>query len=322
MNRKSYAVLPAAIALTAGVVMLSDAASAQKAPSRARAGLSPTDTRLPSYMIAPEGGIAGVSFSENFEAFTPGPGCDQFGWAGFCGPAGDQVVFEIEANTPPDVTLGARSAVYNSEGSSIAFFDIQSPIFTLEPGRTDADITISDTSTLYQMVPVNNGAGFFNTRVHFELDGTIQALQVTDPACTVGVFAATTATWTPGVRMRIGVETDGTTLSIYKDGSVIFTGTDINSFCAPVAPAGIDQILFFSDNLTLGSRMQIDNIAPGGGATCVGDTNNSGAVDVDDLVAVILAWGPCPAPCGADVNNSGTVDVDDLVGVILAWGPC
>jgi hypothetical protein len=58
---------------------------------------------------------------------------------------------------------------------------------------------------------------------------------------------------------------------------------------------------------------------------CVGDTNDSGAVDVDDLVAVILAWGDCPKPpasCDADVNDSGTVDVDDLVAVILAWGPC
>jgi hypothetical protein len=60
-------------------------------------------------------------------------------------------------------------------------------------------------------------------------------------------------------------------------------------------------------------------------ATCAGDVNGSGAVDVDDLIGVILAWGPCPAPpapCPADVNTSGSVDVDDLIAVILAWGPC
>jgi hypothetical protein len=53
-----------------------------------------------------------------------------------------------------------------------------------------------------------------------------------------------------------------------------------------------------------------------------GDTNADGVVDVDDLVAVILAWGPCPPPlpsCAADMNQSGTVDVDDLVIVILNW---
>jgi hypothetical protein len=59
--------------------------------------------------------------------------------------------------------------------------------------------------------------------------------------------------------------------------------------------------------------------------TCPADVNNSGAVDSDDLVAVILAWGICPVPpgpCPADANNSGTVDSDDLVLVILNWGAC
>jgi hypothetical protein len=53
---------------------------------------------------------------------------------------------------------------------------------------------------------------------------------------------------------------------------------------------------------------------------CPPDTDCSGAVDVDDLVAVILGWGQTGIP--ADVDQSGTVDVDDLVQVILAWGPC
>jgi hypothetical protein len=57
---------------------------------------------------------------------------------------------------------------------------------------------------------------------------------------------------------------------------------------------------------------------------CAADTDGSGAVDVDDLVAVILGWGECPAKggCPADVDDSGAVDVDDLVAVILAWGDC
>ncbi len=57
----------------------------------------------------------------------------------------------------------------------------------------------------------------------------------------------------------------------------------------------------------------------------LGDVNGDGTVDVDDLIAVILAWGQCPTPpatggCPADVNHSGTVDVDDLIMVILNWG--
>jgi hypothetical protein len=61
------------------------------------------------------------------------------------------------------------------------------------------------------------------------------------------------------------------------------------------------------------------------GAACPADVNGSGAVDADDLVAVVLAWGPCPAPpaaCDADVDDSGVVDADDLVAVVLGWGAC
>jgi hypothetical protein len=58
--------------------------------------------------------------------------------------------------------------------------------------------------------------------------------------------------------------------------------------------------------------------------TCEGDVNVSAAVDVDDLIAVILGWGPCTAPPSVcpDVNGSGTVDIDDLISVILNWGDC
>jgi hypothetical protein len=70
--------------------------------------------------------------------------------------------------------------------------------------------------------------------------------------------------------------------------------------------------------------------APGG---CAGNIVNSGAsanrVDVDDMLAVISAWGNCPAPpaaCPANVVNTGTsagrVDVDDLLFIISNWGPC
>ena len=57
---------------------------------------------------------------------------------------------------------------------------------------------------------------------------------------------------------------------------------------------------------------------------CAADINHSGAVDVDDLIAVILGWGACANPnnCPADVNHSGTVDVNDLLAVISSWGPC
>jgi spore coat protein A, manganese oxidase len=60
-------------------------------------------------------------------------------------------------------------------------------------------------------------------------------------------------------------------------------------------------------------------------AACLADIAPAGnvndLVDVDDLLAVINAWGRC-ANCVADVTSNGIVDVDDLLAVINAWGAC
>ena len=55
---------------------------------------------------------------------------------------------------------------------------------------------------------------------------------------------------------------------------------------------------------------------------CPADVDANGAVDVDDLIAVILAWGASGPDLRVDVDGSGAVDVDDLVAVILSWGAC
>jgi hypothetical protein len=78
--------------------------------------------------------------------------------------------------------------------------------------------------------------------------------------------------------------------------------------------------LFFTDNSNglFAVRVPPDDLP--------GDVNGDGTVNVDDLLTVILEWGPCPQPpqaCDADVNSSegdGVVDVDDLIAVILNWG--
>lgn len=52
------------------------------------------------------------------------------------------------------------------------------------------------------------------------------------------------------------------------------------------------------------------------------DVDGAGAVNVADLIAVVMAWGPCtpPAACPADLNGDGTVNVTDLLTVITNWG--
>jgi len=66
-----------------------------------------------------------------------------------------------------------------------------------------------------------------------------------------------------------------------------------------------------------------------GGAPCPGDIDGSSSVDVNDLLAVITTWGPCPGcpplTCPGDISPAGgdcNIDVNDLLQVITTWGPC
>jgi Dockerin type I domain len=67
---------------------------------------------------------------------------------------------------------------------------------------------------------------------------------------------------------------------------------------------------------TTPAAMRLDPVPPF-------DVLPDGTVNVDDLLAVIHAWGVC-APstlCAADVNDDGAVNIDDLLAVIMHWRP-
>ena len=53
-----------------------------------------------------------------------------------------------------------------------------------------------------------------------------------------------------------------------------------------------------------------------------GDLNNDCAVNVLDLIELLLCFGqPAEAPCNlADVNSDGVVNVIDLIVLLLDWG--
>jgi hypothetical protein len=68
------------------------------------------------------------------------------------------------------------------------------------------------------------------------------------------------------------------------------------------------------------------------GGTCPADIapeSADGEVGIDDVLAVISAWGACPAApedCPGNIIATGAsaaaVDVEDVLAVISAWGPC
>ena len=68
-----------------------------------------------------------------------------------------------------------------------------------------------------------------------------------------------------------------------------------------VAPAALDLV--------------VEVLPPTG---VVGDANHDGVVNVEDLLGVLEQFGRCPC-CAADFDDSGFVDVDDLLAVIGGW---
>jgi len=80
--------------------------------------------------------------------------------------------------------------------------------------------------------------------------------------------------------------------------------------------------------LTGGTFSLVGGFWPGAAPVCAADVNGNGAVNVDDLLAVINGWGSCPVPpagCPADIAPPGgndVVNVDDLLAVINGWGGC
>ena len=61
-----------------------------------------------------------------------------------------------------------------------------------------------------------------------------------------------------------------------------------------------------------------------GAADCPADIDESGQVDIVDVLLVLALWGQGGTPAGdaADVDGDGTVAVDDLLIVIGQWGAC
>jgi len=131
-------------------------------------------------------------------------------------------------------------------------------------------------------------------------------------------------------RFGIAVVLDGTTAVVgadYRDHQAPFVGA---LFVMDVAGADCN-INGFCDSFDVLSNASPDDNGNGipdecEQPTCPADiAGNDGQVDVNDLLAVITTWGPCPAPptaCDADIDNSGTVDVNDLLAVITTWGTC
>jgi hypothetical protein len=54
------------------------------------------------------------------------------------------------------------------------------------------------------------------------------------------------------------------------------------------------------------------------GTSVPGDVDGDGYCNVNDILAVVGAWGPCASPCPEDLDGDGYVEVDDIL-ILLGY---
>lgn len=128
------------------------------------------------------------------------------------------------------------------------------------------------------------------------------------------------------VREGDPVDLDGN--GVFDDDAFIGRGNaELNPFHPDDIFLGDDGTVFFLASLRNAAGEDLGEFGTGGDAllrlspgTCNADATGDGVVDVQDLTAVILAWGTDDED--ADVTGDGVVDVQDLTAVIVGWGDC
>jgi hypothetical protein len=51
----------------------------------------------------------------------------------------------------------------------------------------------------------------------------------------------------------------------------------------------------------------------------LGDLDGDGTVGITDFLALLAAWGPCPAQCIADLDGDGVVGIVDFLALLGGW---
>ncbi|MCH2139115.1 MAG: FG-GAP-like repeat-containing protein, partial [Phycisphaerales bacterium] len=110
-----------------------------------------------------------------------------------------------------------------------------------------------------------------------------------------------------------------TALETIADRTSLLTTGDLTGSGLPDLVT-IEQIAGVAGNaLVLSTADQSSGTQDG----CPGDTDDSGVVNIDDLLTVIGQFGnDCNGGCTGDTNDDGVVNIDDVLQVISAFGPC
>ncbi|UCD75737.1 MAG: hypothetical protein JSV91_02245 [Phycisphaerales bacterium] len=108
----------------------------------------------------------------------------------------------------------------------------------------------------------------------------------------------------------------------FLGSTYVTTDADGNATFDVLLPGLVDDGWVMTATATaepLGATSEFSACIEVTGQSTPGDVNNDGVVDIDDIFAVLNAWGACDA-CPEDVNGDGLVDIDDIFEVLANWG--
>jgi hypothetical protein len=249
-------------------------------------------------------------YSENFESFSLGPLGSQSGWS--TNSAQTQIV---DTGIPG---FGSRSIVHD-ESNQPFYLDLRSPDLNIPYGVGlfwDLTITANPIES-FKIKPWDLAAGIQNTILRFNGNGTIDAFQLdTAPAGGIGYYEPTSAAWTVGKKMRLGVVVSELrsggpfsvpSLKFFVDGVEVYRGVDMAQESPfSILDSGIGQLRIEGNDSFI-----LDNISNSMFVPAGPDFNQDGHLDIDDLDDLIAAI-VSPGNRGVfDVTGDGVVNLAD-----------